>query len=146
MSCIAAIGIYNNLSSCQATVTAYLSGMKDGDFCGLIALQSNYGTVGIKAENGVKYMVMTTKDGEQERILWNSDTAFFRIHFDYEDSRDIATFFYSKDGSQFDKIGIDLKMLYTLDHFMGYRIGIFNYASKETGGYTDFKDFDYKRF
>ena len=37
-------------------------------------------------------------------------------------------------------------MLYTLDHFMGYRIGIFNYASKETGGYVDFKNFEYQRF
>ena len=120
--------------------------MKDGDFCGLIALQSNYGTVGIKAENGKKYMIMTTREGEQECVEFTGNTAFFRIHFDYEDSRDIASFFYSVDGENFVKIGSDLKMLYTLDHFMGYRIGIFNYASRETGGYVDFKNFDYKRF
>ena len=120
--------------------------MKDGDFCGLIALQSNYGTVGIKMEDGKKYLVMTTKDGEQERLAWNSNTAYFRVFFDYEDSRDIAEFFYSENGKDFVKTGIDLKMLYTLDHFMGYRIGIFYYASKTTGGHVDFKDFAYKRF
>ena len=132
--------------SCQATVTAELSGMKDGDFCGLIALQSNYGTVGIKAENGKKYMIMTTKNGEQECLEFENNVAYLRIHFDYEDSRDIAEFFYSVDGVNFAKIGEELKMLYTLDHFMGYRIGIFNYASKETGGYVDFKNFEYQRF
>ena len=46
---------------------------------------------------------------------------------------------------KFEKAGVDLKMLYTLEHFMGYRIGIFNYATKETGGYVDFKDFVYRR-
>lgn len=132
--------------SCQASVTAELDGMKDGDFCGLIALQSNYGTVGIKMEDGKKYLVMTTKDGEQERLSWNSNTAYFHVFFDYEDSRDIAEFFYSENGKDFVKTGIDLKMLYTLDHFMGYRIGIFYYASKTTGGHVDFKDFAYKRF
>lgn len=132
--------------SCQATVTAELSGMKDGDFCGLIALQSNYGTVGIKAENGKKYMIMTTKNGEQECLEFENNVVYLRIHFDYKDSRDIAEFFYSVDGVNFIKTGRELKMLYTLDHFMGYRIGIFNYASKETGGYVDFKNFEYQRF
>ena len=120
--------------------------MKDGDFCGLIALQSNYGTVGIKAENGKKYMIMTTKNGEQECLEFENNVVYLRIHFDYKDSRDIAEFFYSVDGVNFIKTGRELKMLYTLDHFMGYRIGIFNYASKETGGYVDFKNFEYQRF
>ena len=132
--------------ACQATITAELSGMKNGDFCGLIALQSNYGTVGIKMEDDKKFLIMTTKDGEQECLEFTEDTVYLRVHFDYEDSRDIATFFYSADGENFTKVGTDLKMLYTLDHFMGYRIGIFNYASKELGGYVDFKNFDYKRF
>jgi beta-xylosidase len=130
---------------CQATITADVSAMKAGDHCGLIALQSNFGTVGITAKNDSKYIVMTTKEGVQEEIPFSGNTAFFRIHFDYTDSRDIATFFYSLDGTQFTQLGTELKMLYTLDHFMGYRIGIFNYASQETGGYVDFKDFTYTR-
>jgi hypothetical protein len=36
-------------------------------------------------------------------------------------------------------------MKYSLDHFMGYRIGLFNYATKETGGYVDFDYFHYSR-
>ena len=33
-------------------------------------------------------------------------------------------------------------MSYTLPHFMGYRFGLFNYATKTSGG---FADFDYLR-
>lgn len=29
-------------------------------------------------------------------------------------------------------------MSYTLPHFMGYRFGLFNYATKNIGGYADF--------
>jgi hypothetical protein len=29
-------------------------------------------------------------------------------------------------------------MPYTLPHFMGYRFGLFNYATEQTDGYADF--------
>ena len=35
----------------------------------------------------------------------------------------------------------NLKMAYTFPHFMGYRFGLFNYATKKTGGYADFDFF-----
>ena len=35
-------------------------------------------------------------------------------------------------------IGTQLKMAYTLPHFMGYRFGLFNYATKDIGGFVDF--------
>ncbi|MHB1310216.1 MAG: beta-xylosidase family glycoside hydrolase, partial [Limisphaerales bacterium] len=36
----------------------------------------------------------------------------------------------------------ELKMSYTIPHFMGYRFGLFNYATAESGGHADF---DYLR-
>jgi hypothetical protein len=33
-------------------------------------------------------------------------------------------------------------MAYTLPHFMGYRFGLFNFATQTTGGFVDF---DYYR-
>jgi len=33
-------------------------------------------------------------------------------------------------------------MAYTLPHFMGYRFGLFNFATKTAGGFVDF-DFFY---
>ncbi len=41
-------------------------------------------------------------------------------------------------------IGPKLKMAYTLPHFMGYRFGLFNYATKIAGGYADFDYFHIK--
>jgi hypothetical protein len=32
-------------------------------------------------------------------------------------------------------------MAYTLPHFMGYRFGLFNYATKQAGGSVDFDYF-----
>lgn len=34
-----------------------------------------------------------------------------------------------------------MKMNDTLPHFMGYRFGLFHFATQEVGGYTDFEDF-----
>ena len=33
-----------------------------------------------------------------------------------------------------------LNMEFTLDVFVGYRLGIFSYPTKEIGGYTDFRN------
>ena len=131
--------------NCTCTLALETEGMKNGDFAGLVALQSNYGTVGVKMEDGKKSIIMTNKEGIVEELPFNREKLYVRIYFDYEDSKDIADFYYSLDGENFTKIGNELKMLYTLDHFMGYRIGLFNYATKELGGYVDFEYFDYKR-
>ena len=56
-----------------------------------------------------------------------------------QDKIDIANFYYSLDGKTWTDIGEPLKMEYTLmEHFMGYRFGLFNYATKKSGGYVDF--------
>jgi len=52
-----------------------------------------------------------------------------------------GNFFYSLDGKIWKRIGSQLKMEYTLPHFMGYRFGLFNYATKTPGGYVDFDFF-----
>ncbi len=130
---------------CICSTAIEVNAMKSGDRAGLVALQSNFGTVGIKVEDNNKYIVMENKDGEVESIEFNGEKIYIKITFDYEDSRDIAEFFYSIDGNDWKKIGSDLKMLYTLDHFMGYRIGLYNYATKELGGHADFEWFGYER-
>ena len=35
-------------------------------------------------------------------------------------------------------------MEFTLDVFVGYRVGIFCYSEKNIGGYADFRNFDIK--
>lgn len=127
---------------CEAVTHVEISGMKPGDHAGFVALQSNYGMAGVTVKDDGAYIEMLTKDNEiREEIKLNGDNVFIKAVFDYEDSRDIAHFEYSYDDKEYHKIGVDLKMLYTLDHFMGYRIGLYNYGTKTLGGYADFEFF-----
>ncbi|WP_375324092.1 hypothetical protein [Flagellimonas sp. GZD32] len=78
---------------------------------------------------------------EIESIPLEQDKVFFRIDCNFE--TDKATFFFSLDGNRWEKIGDSLQMLYSLPkHFMGYRFGLFNYATAEIEGHVDF---DYYR-
>lgn len=131
---------------CSATISLDVSHMKDGDNAGFLLLQKKYGWVGVKVENGKKSIVMvkTNTDGgqeEQENIPLEEKTIQFKINCDFTDLKDEATFFYSLDGKSWNAIGNKLKMEYTLPHFMGYRFGLFNYATQNTGGYVDFDYF-----
>ena len=125
-----------------------VSKMKEGDFAGLSALQKDYGLVGVKVENGQKSIVMINassgKPAEVQRVPLTQNNVYFKIDCDFTDKRDIASFSYSLDGKIWQSIGGTLKMTYTIPHFMGYRFGLFNYATKEIGGYADFDWFRIK--
>ena len=48
------------------------------------------------------------------------------------------------DGYTWKQLGGETTLIYTLKHFTGYRFAIFNYATKETGGYIDVDYFKYQ--
>lgn len=140
-----------------------ISQMKNGDIAGLIALQNKYGYVGVKKEDGKNSIVMVESkldiEGEDEKqgvLAYNNLSTTFKIieqvpidqenvHFriDCDFDTDKAYFYYSLNGKEWQHIGKPLQMIYTFTkHFMGYRFGLFNYATQEAGGYVDF---DYYR-
>ncbi|MVM28476.1 family 43 glycosylhydrolase [Spirosoma sp. HMF4905] len=122
-----------------------VSNLKEGDFAGLSLLQKNYGLVGVKRENGQHFIVMVSagsgKPVEVKRVPLGQKTAYLKAECDFKDRKDTANFFYSLDGKTWTRIGEPLKMPYTIPHFMGYRFGLFNYATQQTGGYADFDYF-----
>lgn len=132
----------------SASTAMDISGMKDGDFAGLAALQKNYGLVGVKMEGKQKLLVMINAgNGIPEQVATiplQQKRIFLKINCDFTNKKDVADFFYSLDGKTWITIGNTLKMSYTLPHFMGYRFGLFNYATKNIGGYADFDWFDIK--
>ncbi len=134
---------------CTFTVKLETEGMKTGDHAGLTALQGNYGIVGVWVDETGSRRIYVSKKGaggqqaEEENIFLHSTSVFFKIEFDFENGKDIAKFYFSGDGDEWIKIGSNLKMLYTLDLFIGYRIGIFYYSQKESGGFADFSNFVY---
>ncbi|WP_304237820.1 glycoside hydrolase 43 family protein [Jiulongibacter sediminis] len=117
-----------------------VSGMKDGDFAGLCLLQKNYGLLGVKMESGQKFIVMESVAAgkEEARIPLTKKEVYFKAACDFKDRKDEAQFYYSFNGKAWTAIGAPMKMPYTLPHFMGYRFGLFNYATESSGGYADF--------
>ncbi len=130
---------------CSGSTMLDVSNMKDGDFAGLCLLQKNYGIVGVRVEGNSKSIVMINATGgkpvEAQAIPLNQKAVYFKAECDFTNRKDVADFFYSLDGKTWTPIGTQLKMAYTLPHFMGYRFGLFNYATKNAGGYADFDYF-----
>jgi beta-xylosidase len=137
---------------CSGVTAVDISHLKDGDCAGLALLQRDYGLVGVKSEGGTNYLVMvsaqpsgprerTSSAREVERVPVTGKQVFLKADCDFTDKTDKARFFYSLDGKSWTAIGNELKMSYTLPHFMGYRFGLFNYATKGPGGFADFDFF-----
>lgn len=131
---------------CSAKTLLDASGLKDGDVAGLTAFQRKYGQVGVKRENGQLFLFMTSNQTdtptEIERLPLKQKKVHLKIDCDFTNRRDVATFYYSMDGKTWKAIGNELKMQYTLmEHFMGYRFGLFMYATQQTGGWADFDYF-----
>jgi beta-xylosidase len=131
---------------CSGSTLLDATNLKEGDYAGLCALQLKFGQVGVKVKNGAKYIFMVSNETkiptEIQTVPLTQNTAYLKIECDFTNKIDIAQFFYSLDGKSWIRIGNDLHMQYTLmEHFMGYRFGLFNYSSKTPGGYADFDYF-----
>ncbi len=129
----------------SGVISIDLSHMKDGDIAGLGVLQKRYGLVGVKKNGNDKSIVMISAQSESpveiQAIPVEQNTLLLRIDCDFKNKTDKAYFYYSLDGTEWKPIGNTLQMAYTLPHFMGYRFTLFNYATKEAGGYVDFDYF-----
>ncbi len=134
---------------CSAYVALEVGNMKNGDVTGFSAFASKYGYIGVKMIDGQKYLVMTgtNLEGsdtvipyEAESVKLEQDKVYLKIDFDFKNTNK-AYFYYSLDGEEWIQLGDDLELVYGLEHFMGYRYGLFNYATENTGGYVDFDFF-----
>ncbi|HLP71361.1 MAG TPA: glycoside hydrolase 43 family protein [Bacteroidales bacterium] len=127
---------------CSGSTMIDASHMKEGDFAGLALLQRKFGLVGVKISNGARSVFMINsqsgKPVEVETIPIKQKTVYLKAECDFTSRRDVAYFYYSLDGKTWVPVGNQLKMEYSMPHFMGYRYGLFNYSTKSPGGYADF--------
>ena len=130
---------------CSGTTAMEISNMKDGDVAGLMLLQKKYGWVGVRADSGKKFIVMVNGESVTpvvvQRFPVSVDRIYLKVDCDFVDRTDKAYFYYSLDNKTWTAIGSSLQMAYTLPHFMGYRFGLFSYATRSTGGFVDFDFF-----
>lgn len=128
---------------CVCHVTLDGSGLREGDYAGMCAFQSRYGQIGMTVSGGKKYIlaVLRGADGSLVKTAepFTEDQAELRIDFDFRDQTDCADFYWRRDPSDtWKKLGDTLHMVYTLDLFVGYRVGLFCYSAAEDGGCADF--------
>ncbi len=127
---------------CSGSTSIDVSKMREGDFAGLALLQRKFGLVGVKLDNGTRSIVMVSAQSgrpvEVQRVPLTQRSVYFKAECNFRELADVADFFYSLDGKTWEPIGSQLKMEYSMPHFMGYRFGLFNYATKTPGGYVDF--------
>ncbi|MBP3703660.1 MAG: glycoside hydrolase, partial [Lachnospiraceae bacterium] len=80
---------------------------------------------------------VTVKAKAEQKLADNAEV-YLKIEYSFG-SGDRATFYYSLDGETWTKLGTNFTMGFsTTTTFMGARTWLFNYATKEAGGYVDF--------
>ncbi len=156
--------------ACTSSVKMDVSNMKQGDYAGIAAFQEVYGQVGVYVDGSGNKKIFMAENGNANgtgigakagvtkiiaEVPLMSDTVYFKIDYLFAtfdqnamtSSNDIdkANFFYSYDGQNWTKIGSELSMKYKLTLFTGYRTAIFNYATKNAGGYVDVDWYHYSR-
>jgi hypothetical protein len=110
--------------------------MQDGDMAGLAVFQNPYAFIGVKNQNGSKYVVMVNNGKAIDSTSINSSTFYLRAMAKYGTSS--ASFAYSLDNQSFIKLGNQLYMQFNLSIFTGNKFCLFNYATIATGGFVDF--------
>jgi hypothetical protein len=142
----------DNYKTNYGTVKLDLSGMKDGDVAGIAVFQNPYSFIGVKMENGKKYLYSErcTFDSQQlnkEKSLTGdevtSDVIYLLAYVNF--GKNECRFYYSYDNEKWKMWGVTMTMRYTLDYFVGQRFYLFNYATKQLGGYVDFDWFTTER-
>ena len=88
--------------------------------------------------------VTDVKQVVKETVKIKGDKIYLKIVADFSLGKDIANFYYSVDNKEWKKIGKDYRMIFDYRRFfMGTRFAIFNYATKQNGGYVDVDFFRY---
>jgi beta-xylosidase len=129
--------------------------MRDGDRAGLAMLRQSSAWIGVKRDNSATRVVMTnglTMDGDWNTVGTGTEAAsapisggkvWLRANADIRPGANRqARFSYSTDGTTFTPLGPAFTLDNTWQFFMGYRFGIFNYATQALGGSVTVRRFD----
>jgi beta-xylosidase len=152
--------VTNDLYSARNTVTRRIQGpsstatiqldyaqMADGDRAGLVMLRDTSAWIGVRKDNGATRVSMT--NGLTMNTSWattgtGSEAAgaavsggriWLRVTANIQPGAGrTATFSYSTNGTTFTNLGPAFTLNNAWQFFMGYRFGVFNYATTALGG------------
>jgi beta-xylosidase len=134
--------------SATATIQLDYTGMANGDRAGLAMLRDQSAWIGIRKDNGATRVSMTngltmstsgwTTTGtgtEQAGATVSGGKIWLRVSANIQPgSGRTAGFSYSTNGSTFSPLGPAFTLNNDWQFFMGYRFGVFNYATSALGG------------
>jgi len=130
------------------TVAIDFTNMADGDRCGLAAFRDRSASIGIM-RSGSTYTIQVVHNMTQDESTWATTSTgtlmatapitgkkvWFRTSLDARASgTKLANFYYSIDGKNFTQLGPSYTLWTNWAYFMGYRFGIYNYATTALGG------------
>lgn len=143
---------------CAASVEIDASGLMDGDVAGLCGLQSQFGFIGIWKNAGSFFLVKVVRSEKElhhsrrtgdclpgeilEQIRLDDSKVRVMLSADFEKLKDSLDFYYYLNDECI-KLGDSHQMSFSLDHFTGYRFGLFVYSTRNIGGFAIFKNFEY---
>ena len=148
--------------TCSARVKLELGGMKEGDVAGFAAFNDYSGVLAVERKDAETYLSMSAQNAIfdrspnhrianveidlREEVKLEQDVVYLRIDGDFTEKKDRATFYYSLDNKEWKEIGSSIRMRFDYrKFFMGTKYAIFNYATKDVGGYVDVDYIDYQR-
>jgi beta-xylosidase len=120
----------------MATTKMDVTNMKDGDVAGLAVFQDPYAYIAVKQEKSRKFILMVNNGKVIDSIAINASKIYLRTIASNATLK--ATFEYSTDNKNFKPIGDALMMRFSLKIFTGNKFCLFNYATKNLGGFVDF--------
>ncbi|GAA3037640.1 family 43 glycosylhydrolase [Microbacterium dextranolyticum] len=139
--------------------TIDVSRMKDGDVAGLATYTRSFAYAGVKKVDGQYTLGIVYRGQPFQATLDRAATEAFvsgstvplgdsRVVHLKADVDSVTNggqmwirYYYSLDGQTWQQLGQrtgPLSMDWSLSHFMGYRMGLFSYATQQTGGGVDF--------
>jgi beta-xylosidase len=138
-----------------ATIVLNYSSMRDGDRAGLALLRDSSAWIGVRRDGGATRVVMTNglsmdanwnttgTGAEQASAAVSGGRIWLRVNADIRPGTGRqGRFSYSTDGVNFTQLGPGFTMTNAWQFFMGYRFGIFNYATQALGGSVTVERFE----
>ena len=140
---------------CWGHVAMEIDGLRDGDIAGFGAFHRSYGYLAVRVDGDRKYIVYRQRNGNDQNAdfsnndPWIEDVleeldpgttrVYFKTWFDYRSyGNEYAHFYYSTDSVNWIDPDKSRKVEFGYPtHFDGCRFGIFNFATKQAGGYVD---------
>lgn len=131
---------------CEAGVCLHPEDMKIGDYAGICALMGCFAQLAVTRREDGLYLVYTRKDADTGEIITAAECPLgetARLHARFDFTNDTVQFILADTEAGRMPFGPPHQLVYRLDHFMGCRVGLFMYSTKEIGGSARFSGFTY---